>query len=101
VTRVFSKEHGMFVYLEAYQQGVASTQPLVAVVTFYHGQNKTFETRPIEVQEALNNRLKTMPVQFDIRLDKLAPGRYDCQVSVLNPIGQKVAFWQAPILVVP
>jgi hypothetical protein len=74
---------------------------LVAVVTFYHGQNKTFETRPIEVQEALNNRLKTMPVQFDIRLDKLAPGRYDCQVSVLNPIGQKVAFWQAPILVVP
>ncbi len=100
VTRVFRKEHGMFVYFEAYEQDVGSAQPLVAVVTFYRGQNKAFESRPIEVREALNNRLKTMPLEFDIRLDQLAPGRYDCQVSVLNPVGQKVAFWQAPILVV-
>ena len=100
VTRVFSKEHGMFVYFEAYEQGVESAQPLVAVVTFYRGQNKAFESRPIEVREALNNRLKTMPLEFDISLVKLTPGRYDCQVSVVNPVGQKVAFWQAPILVV-
>lgn len=101
VTRVFGKDHTMYVYLQAYEQGAPGVQPLVAVVSFYRGQEKAFETRPIEVAEGWNNRLRTMPLQFDIPLDKLAPGKYDCQVTVLDPTGQKAAFWQAPILLVP
>ena len=31
----------------------------------------------------------------------LAPGRYDCQVTVVDPTGQKAAFWQAPVAIVP
>jgi hypothetical protein len=34
-------------------------------------------------------------------LDKLPPGQYDCQVTVLDPTGQKAAFWQAPIVIIP
>jgi VWFA-related protein len=101
VTRVFSKEHIMYVYLQAYEQGAPAIQPLVALVSFYRGQEKAFETRPIEVTEGVNDRLKTMPLQFEIPLDKLAPGKYDCQVTVLNPTGQKAAFWQAPVVLVP
>lgn len=97
VTRVFSKRHNMYVYLHAYQQG----EPLVGLVSFYRGQEKAFETRPMEIREGLNDRLKTVPLHFDIPLDELAPGKYECQVTVLNPIGQRAAFWQAPILVVP
>jgi hypothetical protein len=52
------------------------------------------------VTEGLSNRLKTMPLRFDISLDALAPGAYNCQVTVLDPSGQKAAFWQAPIMVV-
>jgi VWFA-related protein len=100
VTRVFRKDHNMYVYLHAYQQG-SGIQPLVAVVSFYRGQEKAFETRPIEITEGLNDRLKTVPLHFDIPLDELAPGKYECQVTVLDPTGQKAAFWQAPILVVP
>ena len=29
------------------------------------------------------------------------PGRYDCQVTVLDPSGQKAAFWRVPIAVIP
>jgi VWFA-related protein len=101
VTRVFSKSRDMHVYLQAYEQGGASVQPLVASVSFYRAQAKAFETQPIEVTEALNNRLKTVPLAFDIALGKLAPGKYDCQVTVLSPVGEKVAFWQAPIVIVP
>jgi VWFA-related protein len=100
VTRVFSKSREMYVYLQAYEQGVTSTEPLVAFVTFYRGQSKVFETPPRSVTDALNNRLKTMPVRFDLSLDPLSPGAYNCQVTVLDPMGQKVAFWQAPIIVV-
>jgi VWFA-related protein len=101
VTRVFSKSRDMHVYLQAYEQGAASAQPLVATVSFYHGQAKAFETQATEVTQAWNNRLKTMPLSFDIALGKLAPGSYDCQVTVLNPASEKAAFWRAPVVVVP
>jgi hypothetical protein len=101
VTRVFSKSRDMFVYLQAYEPAAETTKPLVAFITFYQGQTKAFETPPIEVTDALNNRLKTMPIKFDLALSKLPPGEYNCQVTVLDPQGQKAAFWQAPVMLVP
>ena len=101
VTRVFRKGRDLFVYLQAYEQGVESVEPLVAFVTFYRGQTKAFETAPVQVSDALSNRLKTIPLKFSLALDKLSAGAYTCQVTVLNPAAQKAAFWQAPIVVVP
>ena len=101
VTRVFSKARDMFVYLQAYEQGAAEGQPLIAFVSLYAGQKKALETQPIEVRSGSTNRLKTMPIDFSIALTALPPGKYDCQVTVLDPTGQKAAFWQAPIVVVP
>jgi VWFA-related protein len=100
VTRVFSKSRQMYIYLQAYEPTATSAQPLVAFVTFYSGQTKVFETAPRSVTEGMNNRLKTMPLRFDLSLDPLPAGEYNCQVTVLDPSGQKAAFWQAPILVV-
>jgi VWFA-related protein len=101
VTRVFSKRRDMYVYLQAYEQGAPSVQPLIAFVSFYREQRKAFETPPIEVRDGLNNRLKTMPLSFSIPLNQLPPGKYECQVTVLDPTGQKAAFWQAPVMLVP
>jgi VWFA-related protein len=101
VTRVFSKARDMYVYLQAYQQGSEPARPLVAYVTFYSGQVKAFETPPILVSEALNNRLKTMPLKFNLSLKNLLPGQYNCQVTVTDPSGQKAAFWQAPVVLIP
>ena len=77
------------------------TRPLVAFVSIYGTQAKVLETRPFKITEAWDNRVKTMPVQFTIPLDVLAPGKYTCQVTLLDSLGQKAAFWQAPIVVVP
>jgi VWFA-related protein len=101
VTRVFSKSRNMYIYLQAYEQGRPSVQPLVAFVSFYRAQTKAFETPPVEVTNGLNNRLKTMPLSFSIALHQLPPGKYDCQVTVLDPAGQKGAFWRAPVMLVP
>lgn len=100
VTRVFSRSRDMFVYLQAYEQGVDSVQPLVAFVTFYQGSTKTMETEPLKVSAGASNNLKTMSLNFDIPLGQLSPGKYDCQVSVLNPTSQKVSFWRAPVMIV-
>ena len=84
VTRVFSKSRDMYVYLQAYQQGVENARPLVAFVTFYNGRVKAFETPPLLVKESLNNRLKTMPLKFSF-LSKPFDGRYNCQVTITDP----------------
>jgi hypothetical protein len=98
---VFSKSHPLSVYLEAYEQGAVTTRPLLAFVSLYRERKKVFETAPIEVTNSWTNSVKTMPLQFNIPLGTLAAGKYDCQVSVLDPTGQKAAFWQAPVEVVP
>jgi len=101
VTRVFSKSRDMFIYLQAYQQTVQTPQPLVAFVTFYRGQKKAFETPPLQVTDALKNRLNTMPLKFSVSLAQFATGEYTCQVTVLDPAGQKAAFWQGSVMVIP
>lgn len=100
VTRVFRKNGQMYVYLQAYEEGIDTFQPLVAFVTLYHGKSKALETAPLEIPAGMNNRLKTMPIHFQIALAKLPAGEYNCQVTVLNPAAKKVAFWQAPVMVV-
>jgi VWFA-related protein len=101
VTRVFSKSRDMYVYLQAYERGATTTQPLVAFVTFYRGQNKAFETSPVPITEGLDAKSKAVPLRFNLALEKLTPGEYNCQVTVLDTGGQKAAFWQAPVMLVP
>ncbi len=122
VTRVFNKTRPMYVYLQAYQQpeqvamaasppppgqaataaptatpAAASAQPLIGFVTLYQGGKKVFETQPEEVAPD-NSRLNIAALNFAIDLNQLAAGKYDCQVTALNPNDQKSAFWQAPIM---
>ena len=101
VTRVFSKSRDMYVYLQAYERNATTTQPLVAFVTFYRGQSKAFETTPLQVVDGLDPRSKALPLKFSLSLSKLPLGEYNCQVTVLDPTGQKAAFWQAPVMLVP
>jgi VWFA-related protein len=101
VTRVFSKSRDLYVYLQAYERGATATQPLVAFVSFYRGQTKAFETAPLPVTDGLDPKSKAVPLKFSLSLGKLQPGKYDCQVTVLDPTNNKAAFWQAPVMLVP
>ncbi len=57
----------------------------MAFVSFYRGDVKAFETSPL---------------RFSLPLTSLTPGRYDCQVTVIDPTAEKIAFWRAPIVIV-
>jgi VWFA-related protein len=101
VTRVFSRSRDMYVFLQAYQRNATTTQPMVAFVSFFKNGTKVLETDPLQVVDGMDPKSKAVPLRFSIPLEHLDPGRYDCQVTVLEPTGQKVAFWQAPIALVP
>jgi VWFA-related protein len=100
VTRVFSTSRDMHVFLQAYERGATSTQPLVAVAAFFRGDVKAFETQPLAVTEGIDARSKAVPLRLTIPLADVAPGRYEFQVTVLDPGGRKAAFWRAPVVLV-
>ena len=101
VTKVFRKDQDLFVYLEAYQPAAEKTQMMLATLSFYRGKVKAFETAPLKVADGLNAKSKAVPVSFSVALARLQPGRYTCQVSLLNPSAQKFAVWRSPMVVLP
>ena len=122
VTRVFSRDRQMYVYLQAYQKdrvtsppataaaaapasaapspGVDTDAPLFAWVTFYRDQKMVFETPPVAMTAQPATRLGVVPFSFHIGLGTLSAGQYQCQISVLDPAGHRAAFWQGSVMLV-
>ncbi len=106
VTRVFGAGREIYVYFQAYKQAQTPSpapipqQPLFAFVGLYQGGRKLHETAPKPIAPDPASRLGTMTLSFDLGVDNLPRGQYDCQVTVLDPSTQKAAFWRAPILLV-
>jgi VWFA-related protein len=115
VTRVFSRDRQLYVYLQAYEKDSAgasedlapvvtatkSAAPLFAYVSLYGNQKVDLETPAIAVTAQPATRLGIVPVRFHIGLATLKPGQYQCQVTVLDPEGHRAAFWQGSMMVVP
>ena len=100
ITRVFSRTRPLYVYLQAYEQNTHDTGSLVAFVTLYRGHDKVFETPAFTVHDAPDARSGAVAVKLTIALDDLSAGEYRCQVTVVHPDQQKVAFWHTQILIV-
>ena len=100
VTRVFSASRAMYIYLQAYKPSAAG-QPLVAFVTFYQEDRKVYESAPLAELPNPASRLGTMPFSFQMELAGLRAGKYECQVTVLDPATAKATFWRAPVVLMP
>jgi hypothetical protein len=101
VTRVFSSQSDMYVYLQAFEKGATTAAPLMARVAFYKGPVKVMETSGVKVSDGLDPRSKMLPIRMDVGLGSLKPGEYDCQVTVVDLATQKSVIWQKPVTVVP
>ena len=114
VTRTFNRGQKLYVYLQAYQKDPpphAESEPksssasnqasaYFAYVSLYQNQKPVYESAPIAVAAKPATRLGVIPVNFQIGLASLAPGKYRCQVTVLDATGHRAAFWQGPFLLV-
>jgi len=109
VTRVFRTTRPMYVYLQAYKPQPTITdpkaspppaQPLFAFVSLYLAGQKILETPPAAVLPSSATRLGITPLGFNIVLDKLPPGSYDCQVTIVDSSNRKTNYWRAPILLI-
>jgi len=107
VTKVFRPGQNLFVYLEVYDPTVPASLPenfrvadVEASLALYSGAKKIFESAPVRASRMSANREGALPVWFQVPLSKIAEGKYECQVNLIDEFGRKFAFPRAELAVV-
>lgn len=80
--------------------GTDSASMYFAYVSLYQKRELLYGSDPIAVTAKPGTRLGVVPVNFQIGLASLVPGKYRCQVTILGPAGHRSAFWQGFLLLV-
>ncbi len=104
VTRVFRRSQNMYVTFDVYDaapdpSAPASRRIAVSMSLFNQKGVKTFEAGPIRATELAATRPNTVPVELQVPLKGVAPGRYTCQINVVDEVGRKFAFPRAAMVV--
>lgn len=95
VTKLFRAGQKLYVYVEAYDaQGDAA-----AVVSLFRGTTKVMESAPVRAQSPDAVRPGTLPMQFQIPLESVRPGRYIAQVTVVDAAGQRFAYERTALVI--
>ena len=71
----------------------------VSMSLFNQKGQKAFESSPIKATQVVSTRPNAVPVQMQVPLRALAPGRYRCQINVMDEVGRKFAFPSSTLVV--
>jgi VWFA-related protein len=104
VTKVFRRSQNLYIAFDVYDAAIDpadghSRRVSVGMSLFNQKGMKAFETSPLKVTEIAGTRPNAIPVQMQASLKGLAPGRYTCQINVVDEIGRKFAFPRTAIVV--
>ena len=104
ITRVFRRSQNLYVTFDVYDAQPdpvdAKTCRVKVSISLFNGKGvKAFEAGPIDATQLAGTRPGAVPVQIQIPLKSLAPGRYICQINVVDQLGRKFAFPRAPLVV--
>ena len=99
ITRVFRKNQKLYVYFEVYDPGTEASPSVSAELMMFRGKSKAFESAPVRVTKPKSGRPNTLAFEFQMPLANIPPGRYTCQVSVIDEQARKFGFARAPLVV--
>jgi VWFA-related protein len=99
ITRVFRKDQKLYVYFEVYDPGAVASPSVSAELMMFRGKSKAFESAPVRVTKPKSGRPNTLAFEFQMPLANIPPGRYTCQVSVIDEQARKFGFARAPLVV--
>ena len=108
VIRVFRPGQDLYVYLELYDPTVPPDAPpnfrptsVAADLELFSGTGKVLETPPVRVNRPDTKRANTIPLHLQASLKDLKPGKYVCQVNIIDELGRKFAFERMPVVLLP
>ena len=104
VTRLFHRGQNMYVTFDVYDAApdpadYGKRQVAVSMSLFNQKGMKAFEASPVKATELAATRPNAVPVQLQVPLKGLAPGRYTCQIDVVDQVGRKFAFPRSLVVV--
>jgi hypothetical protein len=106
ITKVFRRSQNLYVTFDVYDarpdpKNPKARQVKVSLSLFNEKGAKAFEIAPLDETALADTRPEAVPVKIQVPLKDLAPGRYTCQINVIDQVGRKFAFPRTPMVVVP
>ena len=106
ITHVFRHDQNLYVTFDVYDtrpdpKDSKARKVKVSMSVFNPKGVKAFEIGPLDETQVAPTRPEAVPVKFQVPLKELAPGRYLCQINVIDEVDRKFAFPRAPLVVVP
>jgi VWFA-related protein len=105
VIRVFRPGQDLYVYLEVYDPTQPENLPanvrvtsVAADLALYQGDRKVLETQAVRVNRPDAKRESVIPLRLQASLKDQKPGKYMCQVNVIDELGRKFAFPRMPVV---
>ena len=104
ITKVFRRSQNLYVNFDVYDarpdpEDGRARRVKVSMSLFNKKGAKAFEIGPLSATQLVETRPEAVPVQFQVPLKDLAPGRYECQINVVDEVGRKFAFPRAPLVI--
>ncbi len=104
ITKVFRRSQNMYVTFDVYDavpdpDNLRARRVGVSMSLFNQKGQKAFEAGPIKATQVASTRPNAVPVQMQVPLSGLAPGRYRCQINVVDEVGRKFAFPSSTMVV--
>ncbi|MBI4903267.1 MAG: VWA domain-containing protein [Acidobacteria bacterium] len=104
ITRVFRRSQNLYVTFDVYDArpdpaNRKSRRVRVSISWFNAKGAKAFEVGPLEANQLVGTRPEAIPVQIQVPLKDVAPGKYVCQVNVVDEVGRKFAFPRTNLVV--
>ncbi len=106
VTKVFRPGQNMLVYVEVYDPAIPDGLPgnfrradVEASLALYRNGKKIFESPPVRANRLNEKRPNTVPVWLQFPVSRIQPGKYECQVNLIDEFGRKFAFPRSSLAV--
>jgi len=104
ITKVFRRDQNLYISFDVYDALPDPADPklrriAVSMSLFNQKGAKAFEAGPLKATEIAVTRPNAVPVQLQVPLKGLAPGRYTCQINVLDEVGRKFTFPRTALVV--
>jgi hypothetical protein len=97
IGKVFRRGQNLYVDFDVYDaapdpSNANARKVAVEMSLFNQKGEKAFEVGPVNATELVSTRPNAVPVQIQVPLKNLAPGRYLCQLNIIDEVGRKFAF---------
>jgi len=102
--KVFRRAQNMYIDFDVYDAAPDPRNPRardvkVEMSLFNQKGEKTFEVGPVSATQLVDTRPDAVPVRIQVPLKNVAPGRYVCQLNVIDAIGRKFVFPRASVVI--